>query len=435
MAGQQGEVTAATTLVYSKAALSASLLERFANARSRRSLSPFARGLTSFVYRITDEASGDDDETVYCLKRVVEEDEMAPHSVQREILCYQTIDEEQRRRNCSVQIASLLAAFRDESDPFSVEIDLIMPFYPCTLEEIMDEPLLQLHSSDENDIRTTQPRPSLSIAQQVQATSLDSFITSTTRDLFSALSFLHSCQIAHRDIKPSNILVDPKTLSIVLIDFGTCHLPSYIPGDDRIGGMTSEVGTGAYRAPECLFSPLNGYSPEKVDIWQAGVTLIQFFLPLRKVEVTKVKSRIASELEDERQEWEKALWADDGGVSWSQLDTTKYTDTSQIEDEKESSASGWKRNTLFEASRGDLGLANSIFELRGLPSSTFEWPEAEHFQPSLQRMPFARRPPAPGGLRQRLSSSSLSNIIDILDQCIQLSPSKRMSADDIIKQL
>jgi serine/threonine protein kinase len=199
--------------------------------------------------------------------------------------------------------------------------------------------------------------------------------------------------------------------------------------------VTSEVGTGAYRAPECLFSPLKGYSADKVDIWQAGSTLVQFFMPLRRVQVTKQKAERAN---DDRQEWEKALWADDGGLSWSQLEVSKAAHVEEEEEEKESSDSGWKRETLFEASRGDIGLANSIFELRGLPSSTLEWPEAEHFQPSLQRMPFPRRPAAPGGLRHRLIPDippSLSPIVGMLDQCIQLSSSKRLSADDIIKQL
>lgn len=455
MTGQREEtptdedLKAAAALVYCKPGLDAPLIVRFARQRrlhstSRCHLVPFARGLTSVVYRIAaddDTAAGSTGDGVdYCLKRVAEEDEMAPHSVEREIQCYQLINDEQQQRrrkgggSIDVPIASLLAAFRDESDPFSVEIDLIMPFYPCTLEEVMDEPLLHFPSVHfEEDTHARSERPSHLLARQIASQSFASFVHSSTRCLFSALSFLHSCQIAHRDVKPSNILVDPKTLSILLIDFGICYLPSYAPGDDRKGGITSEVGTGAYRAPECLFSPLNGYSADKVDVWQAGVTLIQFLLPLRRVQVTKQKEKVVN---DDRQEWEKALWADDDGLSWSQLEASKAAEVE--EEEAESSDSGWKRETLFDANRGDLGLANSIFELRGLPSSTSEWPEAEHFQPSLQRMPFPRRPAAPGGLRHRLTRDippSLSPIIDILDQCIQLSSSRRLSADDIIKQL
>jgi len=390
----------------------------------------------------------------------MEEDEMPPHSIRREMMCYRIINEERKHET---PIITLLAAFRDESDPFSVAIDLIMPLYSCTLEELMDEPLMQFNIGDLDQKVTiaSEQRPAFLLARKIQSFSLHSYLHSTCQAVFSALSFLHSHSIAHRDIKPSNILVNAGTLSIVLIDFGTCYLKSYREGDDGLGGMTSEVGTGAYRAPESLFSPLNGYNVFKLDIWQAGVTLIQFFLPLKKVEVAMAREERQIEIVkedsdsiDDRPEWEKALWADDAGLSWSKLEDVWNSDKSKGElkngfydneydddddDEKEESMSGWKRETLFDATRGDLGLANSMFDLKGLPQNTSDWTEAEHFQPSLSRMPFTRRPPAIGGIQQRLSRNGMPPtifpIIDILDQCIQLSSSKRISADEAVEQL
>lgn len=449
--------TAKSTLLYAKDGLDSCLILHLNNATKQiNPSSPCARGLTSLIYRVPEDDKQVQGRQVekqeYCFKRVLEEDQVAPHSVQREIVCYQLINKVKAEgQHGNIAIATLLAAFRNESDSFSATIDLAMPFYPCTLEDVTNESSIQFSPSGvENvDIST---RPSLIIAEQIKSQSLESFIHSTARDLFSALAFLHDNQIAHRDVKPSNILIDYKTLSIVLIDFGTSYLPSFTPGDDGKGGMTSQVGTGSYRAPESLFCPLNGYIAEKVDIWQAGATLVQFFLSLRKVQVKKplVKKEKLQELaeQDDRPDWEKALWADDAGQSWSQLDTEWSSDQghqlfyhgqdAEKQEIVEETLSGWKRTTLFDSSRGDIGLANSIFQLKGLPESTTEWPEAEYFQPSLARMPFPHRPAAPGGLVSRLMNnipSSMASIIDILDQCIQLSSSKRISAQEASKQL
>ncbi|PWZ01655.1 kinase-like protein [Testicularia cyperi] len=56
---------------------------------------------------------------------------------------------------------------------------------------------------------------------------------------------------------------------------------------------------------------------------------------------------------------------------------------------------GWKRNPLFEGAKGDLGLAGSIFDVCGLPSSADQWRESVYFQPPLSRFPFAARPSKP----------------------------------------
>lgn len=359
----------------------------------------------------------------------------------------------------------LLGAFRDDSDPFSVTWDLVMPWYPCTLQDVLDEPSMQINvfddpglGSDEQDTDTS--RPSRGIVRM--ARSHCALALSTISALFSALSFLHSVGIAHRDIKPSNILIRPEDASAQLIDFGTCFLSGerYVPGDDGRGGVASEVGTGAYRAPESLLSPLRGYDVYKVDMWQAGTTLVEFFLPLRRVAVEKpnaakeaqAESRERFELIDDRLEWERALWTNDDGKAWSELQsrfdeieghksdffTAPYGEEDDDEPQVETSVTGWRRETLFDGTRGDLGLANSIFDLCGLPTATpegeAEWPEAVAFQPSLAKLPFARREAAKGGLRTRLinvpQEPGIQTAIDVLDGCIRLSASNRLSAEE-----
>lgn len=62
------------------------------------------------------------------------------------------------------------------------------------------------------------------------------------RQVVSALAHVHSKSVIHRDINPNNVIyADGKA---VLIDFQTCTRV------DSTKWMMSQVGTGAYTAPE-----------------------------------------------------------------------------------------------------------------------------------------------------------------------------------------
>ena len=73
-------------------------------------------------------------------------------------------------------------------------------------------------------------------------------VQSIARQLTSALAHVHSKRVIHRDINPNNVMyADGKA---VLIDFQTCTRL------DSTKWMMSQVGTGAYTAPEMKNSPV-----------------------------------------------------------------------------------------------------------------------------------------------------------------------------------
>jgi MAP/microtubule affinity-regulating kinase len=67
-------------------------------------------------------------------------------------------------------------------------------------------------------------------------------ITQTT----DALSYLHSENIAHRDIKLENIVIDFKTLNILLIDFG------FSLRVKKFEKIENFCGTSSYMPPEII---------------------------------------------------------------------------------------------------------------------------------------------------------------------------------------
>jgi len=77
---------------------------------------------------------------------------------------------------------------------------------------------------------------------------------------------VHSKNLMHRDIKPSNFLIDYKTGTVVLADFGCCRKQLINEKDER--PCTLEVGSKWYKAIEILFGSQN--YDASVDIWSLG---------------------------------------------------------------------------------------------------------------------------------------------------------------------
>ncbi|KAG0697735.1 kinase-like protein [Suillus ampliporus] len=184
--------------------------------------------------------------------------------------------------------------------------------------------------------------------------------------ILSGVTFLHeTARIAHRDIKPSNILL---TLSgrVQLIDFGI----SWKEEEDLFAkendlwvetpeNMYFEVSTGPYRAPELLFGPRN-YDPFAVDSWSLGATFAEFFTSVR----------LFNPLDDEEFDFEGDEHPDSGDESLTKpAEPFIIPKGLRIGDP----SNRWARDSLFDSTRGEIGLAWSIFKTRGSPNET-NWP-------------------------------------------------------------
>ncbi|ODV78070.1 kinase-like protein [Suhomyces tanzawaensis NRRL Y-17324] len=130
-------------------------------------------------------------------------------------------------------------------------------------------------------------------------------------EMFHALDFIHEKGVMHRDLKPTNFLYDPFKGRGVLVDFGLAEKEvkttskisnacpcistekvlvnrniskrqnikgAYPKQDQRPPRRANRAGTRGFRAPEVLFKCTN--QTTKIDIWSAGT--IAFSLLSRK---------------------------------------------------------------------------------------------------------------------------------------------------------
>ena len=121
-----------------------------------------------------------------------------------------------------------------------------------------------------------------------------------------------------------------------------------------------------YRAPELLFG-VRTYDATAIDLWALGATFAEFFTTLH------CHRALADDFDD---------FDDDDADSSERGDPTK----AYLFDELPGpwARSEWERYSLFDGSRGDIGLAWSIFRTRGSPTPE-NWPVRFVFHPSSRR--------------------------------------------------
>lgn len=107
--------------------------------------------------------------------------------------------------------------------------------------------------------------------------------------ILSAMTYLHTQNIAHRDLKLNNIMLDSHD-DILIADFGLSHLVS--DGGGLLEAKTY-CGTPPYMAPEVFEKRFNrnlmnkAYDPFAVDVWALGVILYVLMTTLYPFEIGK----------------------------------------------------------------------------------------------------------------------------------------------------
>ncbi|KAJ3746758.1 kinase-like domain-containing protein [Lentinula detonsa] len=245
-------------------------------------------------------------------------------------------------------IISIIDSFLDRSQN---TMNIWMPYIPYSLSSLLDSARFVPRVKDTSTQVEAHPSSFLHLTRSLMIQIID------------AVTYLHAQDIAHRDLKPANVLLTSSG-RVTLIDFGIAWDGSKdnVDGDLWPEGKDSkyfEVSTGSvylylfrskpepefrspYRAPELLFGT-RSYDACAIDLWSLGAMFAEFFTSLVPVASSPTTDDFISP------SFLTPLSSSNSNSS-ALNPLTRYT-----------------RSSLFDASRGEIGLAWSIFKILGTP--------------------------------------------------------------------